>query len=274
MSGSPHGCWDTKAIAAFGTDNVRRVLTSKAYSKEIVAIRGIFGSGKTFAQALGEVVRIHVRMDGVRIRFASANDDDAFPWKNLLQRFVGRRIRIIKKEFANKFAICVFASNDSNEIVAKQVVGKTFVANEDYRRGTKYFAKIRKYTADMFVGNFHEPVGRKRRIIRKSEPFDFFGCRAAFRSLSKDLRNAQRQYGRKSEHSSVRIVLSGTDVGIERYWTNVWKHDKPLRKILCKIIDLRNDFRNWQKRAPSRGHLMSSATEFSGDNTNIDVVFF
>lgn len=274
LGGSPHGCGNAKAVAAFRADDVRRVLASEAYGKEVVAIRGIFGSGKTFAQALGEMVRIHVGVDGVGIRFAPPDDDDSLPRKNFLQRFVGRRIRVIEKEFADELPVRVFASDDSDEIVSEQVVGKAFVANEDYRVCAKYLAKAHEHAADVFVGNFHEPVGRKGRIIWKGEPFDFLGGSPSLGSFGQNLRYPERKDGRKPEHSPVRIVPVGVNRRIERYRADVWNHGKPLRKVSGKGVDFRDDFRNGQKRTSSGSHLMASSTEFSGDDADVDVVLF
>lgn len=274
MGGSPHGCGNAKAVAAFRADDVRRVLASETYGKEVVAIRGIFGSRKTFAQALGEMVRIHVRVDGVGIRFATPDNDDALPRKNFPERFVGRRIRVIEKEFADELPVRAFASDDGNEIVAEQVVGKAFVTDEDYRVRAKYLAKAHEHAADVFVGNLHEPIGRKGRIVGKGEPFDFLGSSSSLGSFGQNLRYPERKYRRKPEHSPIRIVPVGADRRIERYGTDVWEHEEPLRKVSGKSVDFRDDFRNGQERTSSGSHLMAPSTEFSGNDADVDVVLF
>lgn len=169
LCGTSHSRRYAETVAAFRTDVVGYVLASKADREEAVAIRRRFRTGKTLAYAFGEMVRIHVRMNGVGIRLASADNNDALPRKIIPKDFVGRRVGIVDMDLANEIDVGFFASEDADKIRAEQIVGKTFVSNEYHRCGPKHVTEVHEHLADMVARQLYVTLGRKVSVIGKTE---------------------------------------------------------------------------------------------------------
>lgn len=238
-----HGGGYAQTVAAFRSDDVGGVLASKTDGEKPVAVFRRFGTGKTLAHAFREMVGIHVRMDRIGIRFAPADDDDAFPGKVITKDFVRRRIGIVDGHFADEIGESFLASQYGNEVRPQELVRETFVTDEyDWCR-TKHVAKVHEHLAHVVARKFDQPLGRQVGIVRQRQRRDVLGRGAAFRSFRKQLRNPHRQDGRKSEHASVRIELGHPGRRVERDRTEVSYHWEEKNAVTATYGRTR---RSWQ----------------------------
>lgn len=174
------------------------------------------------------MVRIHVRMNVVGIRLASADDDDASSWKIFLKNFVGRRIGIVDMDFANEVGVSIFASEDADEVRTEKVVSKTLVSHEYHGRRPEYVTKVYEHLTDMVARQLYVTFGRKISVIGKFEIVGLFFRHSSARTFGKQLRNPHRQYWGESKHATIRIVFRYADWRVERYRTMVSNHGRKL----------------------------------------------